>query len=138
MRKVGRPSARAFLRGADGRAGPSAVLRPSFFRAFTHLRERAMTSIATPAVPDETLPRRPLPAGHRSPVAVPPALSTLAERIADRSATVAVVGLGYVGLPLLVAAGAEGFRLIGVDPDAEKVNGLRRGNSHVVDVSSDD
>ncbi|MCA1846524.1 MAG: hypothetical protein LC792_25685, partial [Actinobacteria bacterium] len=50
-----------------------------------------------------------------TPAAVPPALAALAEEIADRTATVAVVGLGYVGVPLLVAAGIEGYRLIGVD-----------------------
>jgi UDP-N-acetyl-D-glucosamine dehydrogenase len=44
----------------------------------------------------------------------------LAEAITDRQATVAVVGLGSVGLQLLVAAGREGFRLIGVDTDARR------------------
>ena len=79
------------------------------------------------------------PAPHRfAPTAVPLGLAALAEAIADRSATVAVVGLGYVGVPLLVAAGAEGFRLIGVDSDAEKVKGLRQGKSHVVDVAPED
>ncbi|HEV7863752.1 MAG TPA: nucleotide sugar dehydrogenase [Acidimicrobiia bacterium] len=94
------------------------------------------TSIATVRLTPLRQPAS--PTGHRSPLAVPRALSALAERIADRTATVAVVGLGYVGVPLLVAAGKEGFRLIGVDPDAEKVNGLRRGTSHVVDVSAED
>ena len=75
---------------------------------------------------------------HRSPRPNPGVLSTLAERITDRSATVAVVGLGYVGVPLLVAAGAEGFRLIGIDPDVEKIRGLRTGTSHVADVSAED
>ncbi len=76
-----------------------------------------------------------MPSAHRfAPTAVPLGLAALAEAIADRTATVAVVGLGYVGVPLLVAAGAEGFRLIGVDPDVEKVRGLRSGRSHVVDV----
>jgi UDP-N-acetyl-D-glucosamine dehydrogenase len=81
----------------------------------------------------------PRSSAHRfAPTAVPLGLAALAEAIADRSATVAVVGLGYVGVPLLVAAGAEGFRLIGVDSDAEKVKGLRQGKSHVVDVSPED
>ena len=69
---------------------------------------------------------------------LPPDLVGLATRIADRRATVAVVGLGYVGLPLLVAAGNEGFGLIGVDTDAEKVKGLRDGRSHVVDIADAD
>jgi nucleotide sugar dehydrogenase len=51
---------------------------------------------------------------------------------------VAVVGLGYVGLPLLVAAGAEGFDVMGVDADRSKVAQLKAGRSPVVDVSADD
>ena len=65
------------------------------------------------------------------------ALVALAERIADRSATVGVVGLGYVGLPLVVAAWEEGFGIIGIDADAEKVKGLRRGRSPIASVPDD-
>ena len=65
-------------------------------------------------------------------------LSTLAGRIDDRTATVGIVGLGYVGLPLLVSAGREGFRLIGVDVDAAKVRSLRDRRSYVADVADDD
>ena len=65
-------------------------------------------------------------------------LSTLAGRIDDRAATVGIVGLGYVGLPLLVSAGREGFRLIGVDVDAAKVRSLRDRRSYVADVADDD
>jgi len=78
-------------------------------------------------------------APHRfAPTAVPLGLAALAEAIAQRSATVAVVGLGYVGVPLLVAAGGAGFRLIGIDSDAERVKGLREGKSHIVDVSPEE
>ena len=66
---------------------------------------------------------------------LPPRLAALAGKITDRSATVGVVGLGYVGLPLLVAAWGEGFGLIGVDSDPEKVKGLRDGRSHIASVS---
>jgi UDP-N-acetyl-D-glucosamine dehydrogenase len=96
------------------------------------------TWTSTPAVRRPTSPP-PGPSAHRfAPTAVPLGLAALAEAIADRTATVAVVGLGYVGVPLLVAAGGEGFRLIGVDSDAEKVRGLRSGRSHVVDVGPDE
>ena len=67
----------------------------------------------------------------------PQPFSELDERIAQRTALVAVVGLGYVGLPLLVAAAAEGFECIGVDRDSRKIAGLRTGRSHVPDVSED-
>jgi len=66
------------------------------------------------------------------------ALTRLGERIESRRATVAVVGLGYVGLPLLVAAGAEGFTVMGLDVDPTKIRSLRRGRSYVTDVSDDE
>jgi UDP-N-acetyl-D-glucosamine dehydrogenase len=62
----------------------------------------------------------------------------LERRIADRTALVAVVGLGYVGLPLLAAVGAEGFRGIGFDRDKAKIDTLRSGRSPVRDVSDDE
>ena len=65
-------------------------------------------------------------------------LFDLREKIERREATVAVVGLGYVGLPLLVAAAAERFRVIGVEADAAKVRALQQGCSYVQDVSDDD
>ena len=65
-------------------------------------------------------------------------LTDLDRRIEDRTASVAVVGLGYVGLPLLVAAGAEGFRLIGVDVDVAKIRALRERRSYVSDVADDE
>jgi nucleotide sugar dehydrogenase len=48
--------------------------------------------------------------------------------------TVAVLGLGYVGLPLVDAATDVGMRVIGIDPDAAKVAGLNAGRSHVDDL----
>jgi UDP-N-acetyl-D-glucosamine dehydrogenase len=62
------------------------------------------------------------------------ALTTLAERIRTKDATVAVVGLGYVGLPLLVAAGTAGFGTLGVDVDEEKIRALQTGRSYLLDV----
>jgi UDP-N-acetyl-D-glucosamine dehydrogenase len=62
----------------------------------------------------------------------------LRDAIASRRATVGVVGLGYVGLPLLVAASNEGFPVVGVDTDQNRVAGLTAGRSHVVDVTDTD
>ena len=67
-----------------------------------------------------------------------PPLALLRDRIADRTATVAVVGMGYVGLPLLLAAHAEGFPAIGVDTDPAKIASLEAGRSYLVDVSDDE
>ena len=61
-------------------------------------------------------------------------LDRLAARIRDKEALAAVVGLGYVGLPLLVGMHAAGFRVIGVDSDVGKVDVLKDGRSHIVDV----
>jgi UDP-N-acetyl-D-glucosamine dehydrogenase len=63
-------------------------------------------------------------------------LERLAASIRDRTAVVAVIGLGYVGLPLLVEVGHAGFETIGLDTDPAKIDSLRTGRSYVVDVPS--
>jgi len=62
-------------------------------------------------------------------------LNELAERIRTKQARIAVVGLGYVGLPLLVSVANAGFRTIGLDADPEKVGLLAEGRSYIVDVT---
>jgi UDP-N-acetyl-D-mannosaminuronate dehydrogenase len=62
--------------------------------------------------------------------------SRLEERLKSRSATVGVVGLGYVGLPLAVAFARAGFPVIGVDTDPVRAALLARGLSPVEDVSA--
>jgi UDP-N-acetyl-D-glucosamine dehydrogenase len=66
--------------------------------------------------------KRPRPADH---------CHALADRIARREATVAVVGLGYVGLPLVKVFLARGFRVLGFDTDASKVAALKAGRSYI-------
>ena len=60
--------------------------------------------------------------------------SRLEERLKSRSATVGVVGLGYVGLPLAVAFAGAGFQVIGVDADPSRTALLAGGMSPVEDV----
>ncbi len=60
----------------------------------------------------------------------------LLQKIETRTARVAVVGLGYVGLPLVVAFAERGFPVVGIDVDAAKVASLNRGESYVQDISS--
>ncbi len=52
--------------------------------------------------------------------------------------TVAVIGLGYVGLPLVVEFGLHGFNGIGIDTDAEKVDQVNAGVSYISDVPTAD
>jgi UDP-N-acetyl-D-glucosamine dehydrogenase len=57
------------------------------------------------------------------------AAAGLARRLAARTATVAVVGLGHVGLPLALAAAEAGFRAVGLDSDPARVARLAEGDS---------
>ncbi len=57
------------------------------------------------------------------------------KRIADRSYTVGIVGLGYVGIPLALAAVKAGFTVIGFDIDAERVDKLNAGKSQIKHIS---
>ncbi|HEX6598694.1 MAG TPA: nucleotide sugar dehydrogenase [Gemmatimonadaceae bacterium] len=62
----------------------------------------------------------------------------LLRKIKDRKATVAVVGLGYVGLPLAVEFANAGFNVIGYDVSQRVVNLLNEGKSHIQDVPASD
>ncbi|HHW85279.1 MAG TPA: UDP-N-acetyl-D-glucosamine dehydrogenase, partial [Chloroflexi bacterium] len=53
--------------------------------------------------------------------------TTLIDRFARRDAHVAVIGLGYVGLPLAVAFAEAGYRVTGIDLDTRKVDAINRG-----------
>ncbi|MBR5627257.1 MAG: nucleotide sugar dehydrogenase, partial [Thermoguttaceae bacterium] len=53
------------------------------------------------------------------------------KKIADRSAVVGVIGLGYVGLPLIRAFMNAGFSAVGFDVDQRKVDSLRAGKSYI-------
>jgi UDP-N-acetyl-D-glucosamine dehydrogenase len=58
----------------------------------------------------------------------------LETKLTSRTARVAVIGLGYVGLPQAVALADAGFPVVGIDVDAAKVARLRAGQSYVDDV----
>jgi len=58
----------------------------------------------------------------------------LVARIEAGDAVVAIVGLGYVGLPLAMAFAQAGLRTIGLDVDTARVAALQQGHSHVDDV----
>ena len=51
---------------------------------------------------------------------------------------VSIIGLGYVGLPLAVAAANAGFKVIGVDLDEVKVSDINKGKSQIEDINNDE
>jgi UDP-N-acetyl-D-glucosamine dehydrogenase len=57
-------------------------------------------------------------------------------KITTRSLHIAVIGLGYVGLPLAVAFATEGFHLTAIDIDQRKVEQAARGESYISDISN--
>lgn len=67
-----------------------------------------------------------------------PLASALRQKIADRTAVVGVVGLGYVGLPLAVEFARTGFSVIGIDVDPEKCAAINRGEPTTLDVPAAD
>lgn len=63
--------------------------------------------------------------------------SILGNAIRDKSARIGIVGLGYVGLPLIRAFVAAGYRTLGYDVDASKVDRLKRGESYIGHIPAD-
>ena len=60
----------------------------------------------------------------------------LIQLIQQRRANVAVIGLGYVGLPLALTFAKAGFYVIGIDSDEEKVENINESQSYITDVSN--
>ncbi|HUX77166.1 MAG TPA: NAD(P)-binding domain-containing protein, partial [Anaerolineae bacterium] len=65
-------------------------------------------------------------------------MPTLQDKIINRTARVAIIGLGYVGLPLATAFARAGFRTTGVEVDQCKVDCIASGRSYIPDVPDDD
>jgi UDP-N-acetyl-D-glucosamine dehydrogenase len=61
---------------------------------------------------------------------------TLQKKIQNKSAKIAVVGLGYVGLPLAVEFANAGFDVTGIDVSADKVKKINKGQNYIDDVDS--
>lgn len=68
---------------------------------------------------------------------MPAIKESLLSKIESRELDLAIIGLGYVGLPLAVAFAEAGFRVTGIDISADKVTSINRGQSYVEDVASD-
>lgn len=64
-------------------------------------------------------------------------LTQLLTRIETREAHVAVIGMGYVGLPLAVIFAEAGYQVLGIDLDQHKVDQINRGESYIEDVTAE-
>ena len=63
---------------------------------------------------------------------------TLIKKLKEKEARVAILGLGYVGLPLAVVFAEAGFYVTGIDPDSRKVDSLKKSISYIPDVKTAD
>lgn len=62
----------------------------------------------------------------------------LRDRIVNKKAKVGIIGLGYVGLPLAVLFAQKGFQVFGMDIDKDRLRRAKRGQSYILDVSSEE
>jgi UDP-N-acetyl-D-glucosamine dehydrogenase len=63
-------------------------------------------------------------------------MMNLLNKIKDKSARVGIIGLGYVGLPLVLRFTEVGFKVLGFDTDSHKVDRLNRGESYIKYIPS--
>ncbi|MBX2869843.1 MAG: nucleotide sugar dehydrogenase [Acidiferrobacterales bacterium] len=63
--------------------------------------------------------------------------STLVDNLNNKSATIGVVGLGYVGLPLVLRYSEVGYQVIGIDVDQSKVDQLNDGQSYIEHIAAE-
>jgi UDP-N-acetyl-D-glucosamine dehydrogenase len=61
----------------------------------------------------------------------------LLQKIQQKQATVGIIGLGYVGLPLARAFASQNFRVLGFDVDLNKVQKLQRGESYIKQIPNE-
>ena len=65
-------------------------------------------------------------------------LQKIRTKILSRKAKIAIIGLGYVGLPLAMTFIRKGFKIYGIDVDKDRVKRLKGNNSYILDVPSAD
>lgn len=64
-------------------------------------------------------------------------LNTLVEKFQSHQAIIGIIGLGYVGLPLLLRYTEVGFKVIGFDIDPKKVDALNQGQSYIEHIQAE-
>jgi UDP-N-acetyl-D-glucosamine dehydrogenase len=60
----------------------------------------------------------------------------LKEKLINKSATIGIIGLGYVGLPLTIRYSQIGYKVIGLDNDLNKINSINMGESYIEGINS--
>jgi UDP-N-acetyl-D-glucosamine dehydrogenase len=63
--------------------------------------------------------------------------SVLFKLIKDRKAKIGIIGLGYVGLPIVLRFCEEGYKVVGFDVDPDKIKSLNKGESYIKHIPSD-
>src|SRR4030042_1462731 len=63
-------------------------------------------------------------------------MNRLIQKIGDRKILVGIIGMGYVGLPLVLRFCEQGFKVLGFDVDPKKVVALRKGTSYIKTLPS--
>ena len=61
----------------------------------------------------------------------------LIEKLNNKKAVIGILGLGYVGLPLMLRYAEVGYKVLGIDIDQNKVDALNTGQSYIEHISSD-
>ncbi|MBO3462938.1 nucleotide sugar dehydrogenase [Aetokthonos hydrillicola Thurmond2011] len=64
-------------------------------------------------------------------------LKELKDKIEHKQANIGIIGLGYVGLPILVAFAKKGFSVLGFDVDRNKIEQIKKGHSYIRHISSE-
>lgn len=64
-------------------------------------------------------------------------ISNVLERYKSKQAVIGIVGLGYVGLPLMLRYIAVGYRVLGIDIDSKKVEALNSGKSYIEHIANE-
>ncbi len=61
--------------------------------------------------------------------------ATLHQRIDNRKATIGIIGLGYVGLPLALAFVERGFKVVGIEVSADRLHKIKENKSYIGDIT---
>ncbi len=64
-------------------------------------------------------------------------MHNLLEKLTQKDAVIGIIGLGYVGIPLMLAYVTAGYKVIGFDIDSEKIEYLNKGQSYIRHIASD-